>query len=57
LVFREEEMDARRLARELLGLLNDELRLQQMGEANRRWSREDAAGRVVRQVMEVVAQP
>jgi UDP-N-acetylglucosamine--N-acetylmuramyl-(pentapeptide) pyrophosphoryl-undecaprenol N-acetylglucosamine transferase len=57
LVFREEEMDARRLARELLGLLNDELRLQQMGEANRRWSREDAAEHVVRQVMEVVAQP
>jgi UDP-N-acetylglucosamine--N-acetylmuramyl-(pentapeptide) pyrophosphoryl-undecaprenol N-acetylglucosamine transferase len=56
-VFREGQIDACRLARELLELLNDECRLQQMGAANRRWSREDAAERVVQQVMEVAAQP
>lgn len=56
-VFREGELNAQRLAGELLQLLNDERRLKQMGEANRRWSREDAAERVVQQVMEVVAQP
>lgn len=56
-VFREGDIDAQKLARELLELLSDEHRLQQMGEANRRWSREDAAERVVQQVMEVAAQP
>lgn len=56
-VFREGELNAQRLARELLDLLNDEHRLRQMGETNRRWSREDAAERVAQQVMEVAAQP
>ncbi|GIV19556.1 MAG: UDP-N-acetylglucosamine--N-acetylmuramyl-(pentapeptide) pyrophosphoryl-undecaprenol N-acetylglucosamine transferase [Armatimonadota bacterium] len=55
--FREREIDAQRLAEKLLELLGSEHTLQQMGEANRRWSREDAAERVVQQVMEVVAQP
>ncbi len=55
--WREREIDADRLAKELLELLGDARRLQQMGEANRRWSREDAAERVVQQVMEVAVQP
>lgn len=56
-VFRESELDAQKLLASLLELLNDERGLQQMGEVNRRWSREDAAERVVQQVMEVAALP
>ncbi|MDW8319788.1 MAG: undecaprenyldiphospho-muramoylpentapeptide beta-N-acetylglucosaminyltransferase [Armatimonadota bacterium] len=56
-VFRESELDAEKLLTSLLELLSDERRLQQMGETNRRWSREDAAERVVQQVLEVAAQP
>ncbi|GIV16617.1 MAG: UDP-N-acetylglucosamine--N-acetylmuramyl-(pentapeptide) pyrophosphoryl-undecaprenol N-acetylglucosamine transferase [Armatimonadota bacterium] len=56
-VFRESELDVPNLLAILLELLSDERRLQQMGEVNRRWSREDAAERVVQQVMEVAAQP
>ncbi len=55
-VFRESEMDAQQLAKKLLELLHDECKLREMGEANRRWGREDAAERVVQQVMEVAAQ-
>jgi len=55
--FRQSELDAQRLLTSLLGLIDDTRKLQRMGEINRRWSKEDAAERVVQQVMEVAVQP
>jgi UDP-N-acetylglucosamine--N-acetylmuramyl-(pentapeptide) pyrophosphoryl-undecaprenol N-acetylglucosamine transferase len=57
MVFREREADATTLCATVLRLLSDARRLQEMGEANRQWSKEDAAERVVQQIMEVVSQP
>ncbi len=57
LVFRESSLQASTLLEALMNLLNDADRLQAMGEANRRWSKEDAAQRVVEQVLEVFNEP
>lgn len=55
-VYREHLLDTTTLQKILLDLLIDSQRLQQMGEANRQWAREDAAQRVVQQVLEVASQ-
>lgn len=54
--FREGEMDAQKLLEQIMSLLNNPDRLSEMGGANRRWAKEDAAQRVVQQVMEVAAE-
>lgn len=53
---RQSELDAEKLLAKVLELLASGRQLQAMGEANRRWSKEDAAERVAQQVMEVAAQ-
>lgn len=57
LVFRESELDVHRLSQQVLELIHDRPTLQEMGERNRRWAREDAAERVVQVVMEVAETP
>lgn len=54
--FRESEMDAQKLLTQVTSLLNDPDKLREMGEANRRWAKEDAAQRVVEQITEVASQ-
>ncbi len=56
-VFREGDLNAPRLFEVLTSLLDSEERLRAMGEANRRWAREDAAERVVEQILEVAKEP
>ncbi|MGQ9879446.1 MAG: undecaprenyldiphospho-muramoylpentapeptide beta-N-acetylglucosaminyltransferase [Armatimonadota bacterium] len=53
--FRESEMDAQKLLAQVTSLLDDADKLREMGEANHRWAREDAAQRVVEQIMEVAS--
>lgn len=53
-VLREGQVKTEELLSQLLQLLRDNQRLHIMGEANRSWSIEDAAERVVQQIVEVV---
>lgn len=53
--FRESEMDVQKLLVQVMSLLDNPDKLREMGETNRRWAKEDAAQRVVEQIMEVAS--
>lgn len=56
-VFRESELHAQKLLTVLMSLFDNPDQLTTMGDASRRCGKEDAAERVVQQVLEVGAQP